>query len=69
MSHREDSAFIRFMQVVTGRSASDASRPDPDEVRISQLEAQVRAMRRSVRRSASPRTAGPLQGTRSPGST
>jgi hypothetical protein len=69
MNRHENDAFIRFMHIVTGPLALEAPGPDPDDMRISQLEAQVRAMRRSVRRSASQKKTGPLQGTRPPGST
>jgi hypothetical protein len=68
MNHTRDSAFRRFMQIVTDGFAPEEPRPDPDDMRISQLEAQVRAIRRSMGRSANKKKPGPRQGTRSPGS-
>ena len=68
MSQTRDSAFTRFMEIVTDGFAPEEPGPDPDDFRISQFEAQARAIRRSMRRSANKKKTGPRQGTRSPGS-
>jgi hypothetical protein len=68
MNHTRDSAFIRFMQIVTDGFAPEEPGPDPDDTRISQFEAQARAIRRSMRRSANKKKTGPRQAARSPGS-
>lgn len=52
-------AFIRFMECVTGTLPHQAPTPDPDEVRISELEQQIRLLRRSLRQRARRRRSGP----------
>lgn len=64
MGDRNDDTedFRHFMQIVTGKLPVPAVGPDPDEVRIRQLEGQFRALQRSMRRTTvrrAPRTDGP----------
>lgn len=54
-------AFRRFMNTVTGLPDPGALLPDPDEVRIGELEREIRALQRSVRRKAKLRQAAILR--------
>lgn len=52
-------AFMDFMKIVTGKSFPKEPEPDPVDLRISELEQQVRALRRSTRRGLARRKSGP----------
>ena len=43
-------AFKRFMKIVTGSMLRKEAEPDPDDVRISELEREVRALQRAHKR-------------------
>lgn len=60
-SRNSAEAFRRFMQTVNGLQDSTPLFPDPDDVRISELEREVRALQRSVRRLARRRQAAVLR--------